>query len=58
MVSVRRTLTESPRAQVMTWTGGVIVVGAALYPLLQTARSRGWCEFAGAFPICMTCQLM
>ena len=32
----------------MAWTGGVILAGAGLYPLLQTARARGWCEFAGA----------
>ena len=24
------------------------MVGALLYPLLQTARARSWCEFAGA----------
>ncbi|KAK9840771.1 hypothetical protein WJX81_003781 [Elliptochloris bilobata] len=36
--------------QVMAWTGGVILAGAGLYPLLQTARARGWCEFAGVSP--------
>jgi len=41
--------------QVMAWTGGVMVAGALLYPLLQTARARGWCEFAGAQPFAPAC---
>ena len=45
------------RAQVMAWTGGVMVAGALLYPLLQTARARGWCEFAGTQPCAPACLL-
>ena len=41
----------------MAWTGGVMVAGALLYPLLQTARARGWCEFAGAQPCAPACLL-
>ncbi|KAK9812978.1 hypothetical protein WJX72_006764 [[Myrmecia] bisecta] len=36
--------------QVMGWTLGTVVVGGAMYPLLQTARERGWCEFVGVSP--------
>ena len=31
--------------QVMLWTLITVTVGVVLYPLLQTARTRGWCEF-------------
>ena len=32
------------------WTLGAIVVGAGLYPLLQTARKEQWCRFMGTSP--------
>jgi hypothetical protein len=32
----------------MAWTGSAIVASALLYPLLQTARKRGWCRFVGS----------
>ena len=34
-------------AQVIGWTLAAVVLGSLLYPLLQLARTRGWCEFAG-----------
>lgn len=27
-----------------------MLVGAALYPLLQCARERGWCTYVGTTP--------
>ena len=36
--------------QVMIWTGTILVAGLILYPLLATARRRGWCEFFEASP--------
>ena len=35
---------------VMAFTGGAMVLGAILYPLLQHARTKGWCAFEGITP--------
>lgn len=32
------------------FTAGACVLGCTLYPLLQTARSRGWMAFRGTSP--------
>ena len=36
--------------KVIVFTGGAVLVGAVLYPLLQTARRLGWCAFEGVTP--------
>ena len=34
----------------IAWTLGCMVLGLILYPLLQLAREREWCEFSGTSP--------
>ena len=36
--------------QVLVWCGGAIVLSVLSYPLLQLARTQGWCKFVGASP--------
>lgn len=35
---------------VIAFTGAALFLGACLYPMLQVARRRGWCEFDGGSP--------
>ena len=35
---------------VVAFTVGAFLLGAVLYPALQHARRKGWCEFQGATP--------
>ena len=34
----------------IAWTVGCMALGLILYPLLQLAREREWCEFSGTSP--------
>ncbi|RMZ56200.1 hypothetical protein APUTEX25_002390 [Auxenochlorella protothecoides] len=38
------------KTSVILFTAGACVLGCTLYPLLQTARSRGWMAFRGTSP--------